>query len=64
MKVNLNLSQAVVCPKCKGRRVVFNPESLLLTFALPVALLIDHDEDDGITKKTCPTCKGKGWLER
>lgn len=52
----------VICPKCRGRRVVFDPIALGLTIALPIALLVESDSDFGVTKKTCPTCNGKGYL--
>lgn len=52
----------IVCPKCKGRRVVFDHASLMLTIALPIAMLVDADSDSGITKKQCPTCKGHGYM--
>ena len=56
----------ILCPKCNGRRVIFDPSSLLLTIGLPIALLIECDDDVGdnsITKRICPTCKGKGFLK-
>ena len=53
---------SIVCPKYKGRRVVFDPASLMLTVALPIAMLVDSDSDSGITKKQCPTCRGYGYL--
>ena len=55
-----------LCPKCKGKRIIFNPMSLLLTVGLPVALLIEMDDDIkdySITKRKCPSCKGKGYLK-
>lgn len=55
--------QAVICPRCNGRRVVFDPVSLLLSVALPVALLVEAGRDEGITKRKCPTCRGTGWLK-
>jgi hypothetical protein len=42
--------------------VVFDPTSLLLTVALPLALFIDAGDDDGLTKRRCPTCGGEGVL--
>ena len=53
-----------ICPQCKGRRVVFDPISLLLTIGLPFAMLIesDDDKDINITKKKCPTCYGNGFI--
>jgi hypothetical protein len=36
--------------------------SLFVTVALPIALIMDHGQDEGITKKECPTCKGVGYL--
>lgn len=53
----------VLCPRCKGRRVVFNWESLMLTVALPFALWLDQGEDRGVTKRECPTCHGDGFLK-
>jgi hypothetical protein len=55
----------LLCPKCKGRKLVFNPLSLFLTVALPIALLMElntHPEDGAMTKRICPTCKGRGWI--
>lgn len=55
----------VLCPKCKGRRVVFDPMSLFLTIGLPMALLAEADDDvndNSVTKRRCPTCKGKGYF--
>lgn len=52
----------VMCPRCKGRRVVFDPYSLMLTVALPLALLLDAGDDDGITKRRCPVCHGTGMV--
>lgn len=57
------MKRPILCPRCKGRRIVFNPISLLLTVGLPVALLIDFGRAEGITKMTCPTCRGKGTIE-
>ena len=37
-----------ICPQCKGRRVVFDPISLLLTIGLPFAMLIESDDDKDI----------------
>jgi DnaJ-class molecular chaperone len=53
----------ILCPKCKGKRIVFDPMSFGLTIYLPIALLIDAamDASGGVTQKTCPTCKGKGY---
>jgi len=53
-----------ICPKCNGRRMVFNPFGLFLTIGLPMALLLEQDaEEECCTKKKCPTCKGRGFLE-
>ncbi len=52
----------IPCPNCKGRRVVFDPMSLLLTVGLPIALLMDSGKDEGITKQPCPTCDGRGYF--
>jgi hypothetical protein len=55
-----------VCPKCDGRRVVFDPMSLFLTIGLPIALLAEQDDDvddNSVTKRICPTCQGKGYLK-
>jgi len=56
----------IICPKCKGRRKVFNPECLFLTICAPIAMFVDWlDGDDGyvkMSKRDCPTCKGKGRL--
>lgn len=55
----------IPCPKCKGRRVVFDSMSVLLTVALPIALLLERDDDvcdNSLTKRPCPTCKGKGYF--
>jgi hypothetical protein len=60
------MSDCYICPRCKGRRVIFDPMSLLLTVGLPLALLDEMDddvEDNSITKRICPTCKGKGFLK-
>jgi hypothetical protein len=53
----------ILCPKCKGKGIVFDPISCGLTFYLPIALLIDAvmDADNGVTRKNCPTCDGKGY---
>jgi rubredoxin len=56
------MSDNYICPQCKGRRVVFDPMSLFLTIGLPFALLVESDDDEGITKKECPTCRGKGKI--
>ena len=55
----------MICPQCNGRKVVFDPISLLLTVALPIALIIECDDtekDNSITKRICPTCEGNGYL--
>ena len=53
----------ILCPKCKGKGIVFDPMSLGLTFFLPVALFIDAamDASNGVTRQTCPTCGGHGY---
>lgn len=53
----------ILCPRCKGTGIVFNPISLSLTFYLPIALLIDAamDTGNGVTQKSCPTCGGHGF---
>ena len=53
----------ILCPRCKGRGVVFDPMSLMFTIGLPFALLCDAGDDSGPTKKLCPTCKGKGKIK-
>lgn len=52
----------VVCPQCRGRRVVFDPMALFTGIALPIVLLVEADSDHGVSKKTCPTCNGGGYL--
>ena len=55
-----------LCPKCEGLGLVFDPTSLLLTFMLPFALMLERNngkKDNSITKTKCPTCEGKGYLE-
>lgn len=54
----------ILCPKCKGKGIVFDPMSLGLTVYLPIALLIDAVMDTGgggVTEKTCPICDGDGY---
>ncbi len=56
----------ILCPKCKGRRVVFDPISLLTTIVLPIIMIMESDDNDNdisISKKRCPTCYGKGFIE-
>lgn len=56
----------IPCPKCKGRRVIFDPMALWLTVGLPFAMLIEADDDiqdNSVTKRICPTCKGKGYFK-
>jgi|FAXJ01.1.fsa_nt_gi hypothetical protein len=55
----------LLCPQCKGRKLVFNPLSLFLTVGLPIALIMElnvHPDDGAMTKRICPTCKGKGYI--
>jgi hypothetical protein len=54
----------ILCPKCKGKKIVFNPIAVGLTAYLPIALLIDSimDTGNGVTQKTCPTCNGHGYI--
>ena len=48
-----------VCPKCKGRGVVFDHELGVLTCGLGYLLqLFDEDE-----KMECPRCDGKGFIK-
>lgn len=49
------------CPKCNGEGTVFDPRSLLLTVALPIAMLVERGSKEGVTKQTCPTCNGDGF---
>jgi len=63
MKKQRTNEVVVICPRCKGRKQVFDWISLFLTVGLPVALLLDSGEDEGITKKDCPTCGGDGVLK-
>jgi hypothetical protein len=51
-----------LCSQCKGRRVVFDPISLLLSVGLPIALLVESGSDHGVTKRECPTCEGRGYI--
>lgn len=53
----------VLCPKCKGRGVVFDPAALLFTVMLPFVLFCDAGDDSGPSKRPCPTCGGKGKIK-
>jgi hypothetical protein len=53
----------IPCAQCKGRGTVFNPMSLMLTIGLPIAMLMDSQNDDGMTRKECPTCDGYGYFD-
>lgn len=57
------MKQKILCPKCEGDKCVFDPFALLLTIGLPFALLMEHGEKEGMTKKKCPRCNEKGYLE-
>jgi len=68
MKKQTNIAQesntvVIICPRCKGKKVVFDPISLLLTVGLPIALFLDAGGNDGITKMDCPTCNASGVLK-
>jgi len=53
-----------ICPNCKGKKFVFNPECLFLTVMVPLAFLIEHNQqEEGLTKKICSLCKGKGVVK-
>ena len=52
----------MICPKCNGRGSVFNTMSLLLTVGLPIALLMDANNKDGLTREKCPLCEGKKFI--
>lgn len=52
-----------LCPRCDGNRTIFKWDAWLLTLALPIALLIERDQEEGITKTKCPRCKGRGYIK-
>lgn len=52
----------MICPKCNGRGSVFNTMSLLLTVGLPIALLMDANNKDGLTREKCPLCDGEKFI--
>lgn len=59
------MSKVIICPKCRGRKTVFDPSSLMLTIGLPLALMMEWNEGpdkNSLTKQRCPTCDGEGWL--
>jgi DnaJ-class molecular chaperone len=53
----------ILCPKCKGKGIVFDPISIGLTIALPIALFVDSvmNTGNGVTQKRCPRCDGLGY---
>lgn len=53
----------IICPKCNGKKYIFDALSLLLTIGLPLAMLVEQGQEDGITKMKYPTCKGKGIIK-
>jgi DnaJ-class molecular chaperone len=53
----------VICPHCKGKGYVFNPLSLMLTVALPIAMILESNSDEGITKNECYRCDGDGFIK-
>lgn len=60
------MSDVFICPKCNGNREVFNPFCFFLTVAIPIAFLAESDEEASettVTKKPCPTCRGRGFIK-
>lgn len=60
------MSEMFICPKCKGKKHVFNPECFLLTVAMPLVFLLENDEDASdrtLSKKPCSTCRGRGFVK-
>lgn len=60
------MSNIFICPKCKGNKSVFNPVCFFMTIAIPLVFFMEHDEDASdrtISKKPCPTCRGKGFIK-
>lgn len=60
------MSQSVsktICSRCEGKGHVWDDESLVcyIPIMLLVALL-EEDTHDGMTRRTCPQCHGRGYL--
>jgi len=47
-----------LCHQCKGRKSI--PDWFYRVCTLGIGVLIGEDERE---RQTCPTCKGKGYLE-
>lgn len=55
----MNKGDYIVCPKCKGKGVVFDHVFGVFTFGLGYLfqVLDDSDKDD------CPRCNGSGFIK-
>lgn len=53
----------VTCPNCNGKGHVFDSASLLFPVFWVFAAFEQNDES-GVTRQRCPTCRGAGQVER
>lgn len=52
-----------ICSRCKGKGHVWDDVSLVSY--IPIMLLIallEEDSHDGMTRRKCPSCEGRGYL--
>lgn len=56
----MTLKQEVLCPRCKGKRRIFDTTECVFTAGvLPILDMLDSN-----LKDVCPKCNGKGIIYR
>lgn len=58
VKNQRQMKSRFLCHQCKGRKSI--PDWFYRVCTLGIGVLIGEDERE---RQTCPTCKGKGYLE-
>lgn len=54
----------VICQRCNGKGHIVDPVGTLFMTVIAIPLLVfEKDNPNGITRKKCPLCEGKKFLD-
>lgn len=59
------MSTRAACSQCRGKGHVLDGGFALaacLSVVLIPCLLFDRDDANGVTRRECPRCAGRGWV--